>query len=279
MAGFPGYGIGGYGVSPYGGIGTGVTLSAAFALDTRTVRVTVVGVPKRSSPFATGDALNPATWALVNLATSKVYSVIQVTMVQDPDVFDVRVLENIGPITEQHRISSTTLQSTHNVTISAPTQIDFAGVLAEALSTPDKVTADRGLATTDIDNPPFARGVDPAGTLVITAGGDYALVDGQELVRKLVIRRLIAVPGDFFHMPSYGVGLRLKGIYTPSDLVALKAEIERQVRQEPEVASVKASPRISNGTLSVSVEVTLAPTGQKLTVQARSNVTNGALEF
>ena len=279
MAGFPGYGIGGYGTSPYGGVGTGVQLASAFALNTRTVRVAVVGMPLRSSPFATGDGLNPATWFVENLFTGQVYSVVAATLAQDPDTFDIALLEDMGPIAQTHRIGSTALRSTHGVLVSAPTTIDFPGVAALAKSTPEHQAADRRLAVADVASVEFPRGNAAAGTLLVTAAGDYDVVQGTALVRKLILRRLSTTPGGFFHLPDYGVGLRLKQTYNVGDLIKLKAEIERQLRREPEVAQVTATPSISSaGILTVLIRATLAPSGQQLSIGFRSLPT-GLLEL
>lgn len=106
------------------------------------------------------------------------------------------------------------------------------------------------------------------GTLVIEPGGDYASMTGAELIKKLILRRLTTKPGDFFHLPNYGIGLREKEPLPVADLRKLAKAIELQVAQEPEVAAVKATLTYSASAavLNVRVQVQLKPSGQQVAV-------------
>lgn len=106
------------------------------------------------------------------------------------------------------------------------------------------------------------------GMLEIESGGDYASMTGAELIKKLILRRLTTKPGDFFHLPNYGIGLREKEPLPVSDLRKLAKAIEVQVAQEPEVGAVKATLAYSASaaTLNVRVQVQLKPTGQQVDV-------------
>lgn len=116
-------------------------------------------------------------------------------------------------------------------------------------------------------------------TLRITTGGDYASQSGEALVKKLILRRLISKPGDFFHLPNYGVGLRVKEPIPTVDLRKLAVQIEQQINLEPEVAESRANLSYAAGTgmLVVSVKVRLKATGD--VIQADLAVPSGAVQF
>jgi hypothetical protein len=107
-----------------------------------------------------------------------------------------------------------------------------------------------------------------SGTLVIEADGDYASMTGAALIKKLILRRLTTKPGDFFHLPEYGIGLREKEPLPVADLRKLAKAIELQVAQEPEVGAVKATLAYSASaeTLNVRVQAQLKATGQQVDV-------------
>jgi hypothetical protein len=102
----------------------------------------------------------------------------------------------------------------------------------------------------------------------MTSGGDYKSVSGSELIRQLISRRLSTLRGEFFHLPDYGVGLRVKEPIPTSDQRKLKAEIERQVALEPEVSAVLATVQFQTALniLSVNVKATLRSTGDRIDI-------------
>ena len=116
-------------------------------------------------------------------------------------------------------------------------------------------------------------------TLRIGSGGDYVSQSGEALIRKLVLRRLISKPGDFFHLPNYGVGLRVKEPIPTVDLRKLAVQIEQQVTLEPEVAESRANLSYAAGTgsLVVSLKVRLKATGD--VVQTDMVIPSGAVQF
>ena len=118
-----------------------------------------------------------------------------------------------------------------------------------------------------------------SGTLTITTGGDYASQSGAELIKKLVLRRLISKPGDFFHLPNYGLGLRVKEPIPNVDLRKLAVQIEEQVNLEPEVAESRASLSYAagTGTLLVNLKVRLKSTGD--VIQTNMAIPTGAIQF
>ena len=105
------------------------------------------------------------------------------------------------------------------------------------------------------------------GALQIGADGDYTLQQGAALVRKLIIRRLITRPGEFYHLPDYGLGLRVKEP-VPGSIITLRGEIERQVELEPEVESALAKVSFSptNNILTIQLQVVLKATGESFQI-------------
>ncbi len=258
-----GFGISPFGLSAFGLVGAGtapLAMANAIAVSTNTVRVTLTAVALHSSSSTAGDALNPSTWSVVRDDTGFVFTVAQVT---EPNfsgmVFDITVLEPFGSISVTHTVASTTLLSSTFVPITAPTSEDFEGVASAVES-----IVRRKLTTVDIANPPNPVNTDsPGGTLVITSGGDYAYVSGTELLKKLIFRRLTTPQGGFFHLPTYGLGLGVKEPPTIADMIALKAAIDQQCEQEPEVANSDCSVSFdnANGILFVKLAVTQQSTG------------------
>jgi hypothetical protein len=105
------------------------------------------------------------------------------------------------------------------------------------------------------------------GTLQINTSGDYTTAQGRELLKKLIYRRLTTYPGEFFHLPRYGLGIVDKGLSTPGNIIKLRAEVERQATLEPEVERATASVTLSpDGTLLIKVLCVLRADGTTLDV-------------
>jgi hypothetical protein len=228
-----------------------VSLASAFAKDTHRVRVVTSGTPQAISRMLAGDALNPGTWLVSRLDTLALFTVLTVTKVSST-TYDVTLLEGLAPQLVSHRVSSTTLLSSTGVVIVPPTSADFAGLAESA-----PISSRPAGGSVDILNAPVPTS-DRIGGAFRIVSGDYATQSGVDLYRKLVVRRLTTKPGAFFHLPDYGLGLSLKEPVPMGSAPRLKAEIERQVRLEPE-------------TLEVSATVIVAPAGIE-TVNLRCKV-------
>lgn len=248
----------------------------AYPINWRTVRFVLAQPPDNAvSRCAPGDALNPASWAISRVDTGQVYTPIVVAQV-DVKTFDVTVREQLP----SHLIA--VLGDSSGVVTgggAGPGLVGLQGMTWKEVFTPEAATARKRKVGTDLANPPtFKPGTsDLAGTLVLR-GGDYTTVSGVDLVRKLIFRRLMTSLGSIFHLPKYGLGvLAVKDLFLPTDLPALKAEIERQCKLEPEVRSVKAGVTIDgNGILYISVDATVAPTGEKINVSMDSTFARAA---
>lgn len=266
-----GFGLDPFGLGPFGSAGDPLLLANAFASSTNSVRVTFNTPPRQSSMDAIGDVLNPDTWVLTDSLTGAFFTVLTVVPVSAPLVFDIFVLE---PFTNQEplQVFSSALLAPNGDLITPPRFFNFFGVAALAMQ-PSQLAATRKLAVTDIANPPAPTGSNSlAGTLVVTPGGDYATETGTDLLKKLIIRRLTTPQGAFFHLPNYGVGLRVKEKLPIGDLVKLKAQIESQVKQEPEVQDVSATVSLSNNILTVLLAVKERSTGTRIDIPLQSTL-------
>lgn len=264
----PGLGIDDFGLLPYGDAAgsIGVGLASARAVSTREVDVTTSNLVQDNSPFLAGDALNPNTWMLQRLDTFAFLHVVEVVQV-GTYTYRLLLLEELGPVAATHRVSSTSLLDVGGSPIVSPRSADFLGLLdANTLTVADRL-ANRRVRTRDFANPQLPGSAFLAGTLQIDPSGDYKLESGAALVRKLILRRLMSSPGDFFHLPNYGIGFRVKEPLPVSDLVKLKAAVEEQCAKEPEVEAAVASLSLStSGVLNVAVSARLRKTGEQVDI-------------
>lgn len=256
--------------------GAGTSILKALAVSTRDVQVSLSGEPLRSSAFGSGDALNPATWSVQRLDTAVLLTPVNVVAIS-PLVYQITTLEEFGPVEVTHRISSSTLLDSAGNLLKPPRQADFAGVLNEdAVKSSSAAARQRGGASDLANYPATVQLEGLGGTLRVSGGGDYVLVSGAELVRKLIMRRLVTRPGDFFHLPAYGIGVSNKEPVTGPALGRLRDEVVRQVKLEPEVQEASASLLLdSNGILTAQVRAKLRATGQAVDVtqELQSGVT------
>lgn len=264
MANVQGWGIDPFGTGIYGSVSTGnVSLAGARAISTHEVEVTVTGEAQDNSPFLPGDALNPSTWAIQRLDDN---SFLPVVNVQQTGTYKyvLLTLEEFGPVSVTHTVSSSTLRDGGGALITAPRSASFLGITdASEKDIASKLASQKHTAR-DYANPPTPDSTSMGGTLQITSAGDYQTVTGPELLKKLIIRRLISRPGDFFHLPKYGIGLRTKEPLPAADLPKLKVEIQRQVMLEPDVQSAQVQLLLdaSKNILFVNVTAQLRPSGE-----------------
>ena len=246
-----GWGKDSWGTSPWGGAVPldPLAIENARALSTKEIEVTLNRPAQVIAPTVAGDALNPITWNVQRLDTAFLFSVISVAQT-GPTTFVLSVLQDIGPARSTHRVSTTTLLDAIGGFISSPNSFDFAGLLeAAAKDAVTRAQRDSG-AVQDVANPPLPQ-TEPAtfvgGTLLINSGGDYERESGAPFIKKLILRRLLTLPGGFFHLPDYGIGLGVKELLPATNLLQLRASIIRQVEREPEV--VEADVRLLLGLL------------------------------
>jgi hypothetical protein len=261
-----GWGLDPFGITPYGSneAGVGIHVLSAVAIATNEVQVNLSGDVLASSSSGIGDALNPTTWLIQRLDNGEIFTPVEVVQLS-PTSFGIFTLEPFGPASVQHQVSSSTLLDQSGNLIVPPRSAKFAGVVDLNTVGNAALLANRRVASTDLANVQSPNNVESliGGTLLIDASGDYTTVTGVELVKKLILRRLTTRPGGFFHLPAYGIGLKVKEKIPITDLPKLKAEIERQTLLEPEVDTVAATvSQDVSGALTVIVKGTLKPTGE-----------------
>lgn len=231
----------------------------AYPTTIRSLVVELSTPPQASSAGIAGDALNPSTWTVTKPDGTRlpVFAVRR----SSAQVFELLLGRVLGP--EQgdvlHTVAFSGLLAIPGTSTLQSTQ-EFAG-LAEvvAMGTQD------GLV--DFANPQLPDGSRVGGTFLVDDSGGYEMDSGEAFLRKIVIRRLQTMPGEFFHMPDYGLGLRLKEPLQPGDLIKVKREADLQLLREPEFAEVRTSLKLaSNGTLSINVAIRLASTNQQVLV-------------
>lgn len=237
--------IGGFGEESFGdpmGGGGPIHVVRARAIGGRLVRVTFSGEPVHVSPSGRPDALNPANYlfsVFSGLATDPTAMAVEPAIAVGPtmnvasgefaaDVHTDRAL--VQGITYTVTVR-TTLGAKGGGTIGSPYAANFEGaaILSETVLLPRKI----GLA--DISNRPFD------GTFIVGDDGDLTPQDGVENLRKRMLRRAATPKNSFAHLPGYGVGVRVKQLYSPPQLQAMKADLQAQLLLEPEVASADVS--------------------------------------
>lgn len=257
------FGTGAFGTSGYGLDGVSIGVILAEALSTNSVRVTLSAEPRHNGGLEAGGALNPQTWLLTCTDTAETFTLLGVAQLS-PTEYELVTLEPLRDWHRTHRVASTTLLSALGAVITAPSYFDFPGVVADEtlLAPPHNRTR---YAVRDLANPQFpASGT--GGTLHVGSDGDYQNVVGDELVRKLLLRRLTTPKGAFFHLKDYGVGLGEKDLVVATAPAQLAAEVERQARLEPEVEEAKATVDIFvEGVVSVKL-LARTRTGSTITV-------------
>lgn len=252
------WGTGAFGASPS-------ALASAYATSTNDVTVNLTGPALTRHVVVTGDALNPNTWQIVRGDTNAIVPIASITQI-NPTQYVLHTQVALPPQYVLCTLFATTLLSATGGPISSPTSMQFYGVTEEATSTPAKQATSQTQTATDLLNrqsPSVDGSYGLSGTLV-ARGGDYANERGQSLQKKLIWRRLVAKPGDFYHLPDYGCGLSLKEPLPSSELTPLQSRIKQQVGLEQDVTNVSVSlvQDPTNGVLNVGLSYTDSATGQ-----------------
>lgn len=276
------YGTGTYGTGAWGGLPTDLELElVAYAVGDRLLRIELSMEPRHRSTTGPGDVLNPRSWRVLNQQTGIQWTILSVKQISET-VYELITLESF-PKYQQTLTVQTIGMMSHTGSPFPTASADFNGCYLNVSNTQDAQTAARGYYIQDLTNlpvPPMdvsvldqAQGSLVGGTLQIDSGGNYTVEYGPALVKKLIMRRLIARPGDFFHLPDYGLGLREKETLPRVELKKLAAAIEEAVRQEPEVADVRANLSYSAAAsaLIIQLKVLLKATGQVMGVSLNLN--------
>lgn len=251
------WGLGDFGLD-FWGVDPSLLMQSAIATSTHSVTVTLSQPVRARSPISPGDALNPGTWSITRVDTSRNFVVIGVLKVTTRR-FTLFLRTALDSVNRVHRVRATELISVSGLLISSPYEVDFRGVLA----------------TTRICEPsgPFDLRSSNiiGGGLVTNEAGGYQRIYGDEVIRKMIYRRLSTMPGSYFHLTEdeFGVGLKIKEVLRGSSLPALKVRVEQEIQREPGVLGVSTELSLSNGTLIIKAKVRTAAGTTETTVEAR----------
>jgi phage baseplate assembly protein W len=209
-----------------------------------------------------GDALNPRTWIVSRVDTGVTFTVLSVREVGSAvpaSVFELLLLQQLWPYGVSHKVHAPLLRDENGWAAEAPLEATFDGCQAQVFTAQASAQA-----LVDLAKPQLNDGLGGA-VFNIGASGDYDVESGTSLLKKLFIRRLTTNPGEFFHLTQYGIGLRLKEPLNTPRLAQLRAEVERQLRLEPEVDNASASVRLgADGLLVVTLAARLRATGTEV---------------
>ena len=271
-----GWGAGSWGASPWGtGTGTSASLSVSYAFASAINRAVVVvtAEPAHVNASALGDARNPSTWKLQRLDTSATFTILSVSEVSATS-YELTTLEPLADLTVVHRVTAVSLVDAAGNAAVAPLTADFNGILTQPGG--DAPTRDDDY----VDLRYYNVSRNPVGgTLNVGSDGDYQVMGGVELVRKLIIRRLTTLPGGFFHLPDYGFPFSPKDVVRPTELIKLKSALREAIMKEPEVedAGISLTLDASKGVLTVKVRAKLQAAGE--TLEINTELPLGAVGF
>ncbi len=237
------YGLGEWGLDFFG-TDPSLYLQNAVAVTTHSVLVTTSTNVRAISPLAPGDALNPASWTVTRVTGSLSYTVVGVLKVTDRR-FQLFLRTALSSVNYVHRVTATELRSSTGLLISAPYYAEFKGVLPTEAVVEQYRPFD--LLSSDV----------VGGSLRTNEAGGYVRVYGDDLIRKMVIRRLVTMPGAYFHIaPSdFGQDLKIKEPLRVSSLATLKVNIEDEIRKEPGVVGASCNLSLSSGILTIKARV------------------------
>jgi hypothetical protein len=259
------WGVGPWGIEPTTGV---FSIEDVFANSERTVRVTFTEPARVGTAFRTGAALNLSNWSISVVGATTNLRLIAVREVEGSGgrQFELYCLEKFPDVFHTLQVACPNIVSAAGASMVAPTTASCAAAQVPAAS-----KQINRVNFVDIRNRQAAPD-DVSGILAVQAGGDYASDSGDDLLYKMIVRRLIARPGEFTHIPRdrFGVGFRVQEPTPLSDVPALVAEIERQIRQEPDVDTVSARVDIDpDGIVYVTVSARRISTGNQIQVRSR----------
>jgi hypothetical protein len=230
--------------------------------------------PEYVSPITPTSAANVRNFTLVRMDTVEEIPLLSVAPVVG-DLVRLR-FTRLGAWesdTIVYRVTAAdTILAADGSPLVAPKAADFYGM-------PSVVTQRDDLRPlVDLRNPQSDSKVVNGG-LVVTTAGEYQLEQGLPLIRKLIVRRVTSALDSFYHLAGrgYGEGVQPAALYTASDLVLLRASLERAVLKEPEVEVARVSLTLqADGQLRIYVKAKLRRTNQQISLELVPQTTVGA---
>lgn len=251
----------------------GFRLVSAFPINSNTIRAVLSKEPRHQSALSSIDALNRLNWHVVVSAgagSDPVVERVENALPQPtlfagfPDAWSVDLRVDVQLLLAT-TYETRALPSSSFLAVAGPiTSVDGDAMAAD----PNDRHEHPGIVVPRPRRPPrssrAAVGVDLRydtfdGIFRLDGKNDIDVHAGPDALRKRIIRRLITARGGFRHLPTYGVGLRVKEINTTTSVAALRSEILRQVRQERDVADVDAVVQSLPGTGAVIIKITVKP--------------------
>lgn len=155
----------------------------------------------------------------------------------------------------------TRIRGANDEVFAGPSVFIYAGIARRRVvsAEPPTVETTKDFATVTTGLPGEAQG------FLFDPNNDIATDEGDRFLVKRVFRRLLSEPGAFSHLPNYGLGFSVKGLFKPSVMQSLASSATAQLRQEPDVlnAAVTLQPVATARGLLVRASIFLLRRGQE----------------
>jgi len=265
---------------PMGGGGP-ISVLRARAIQSQVVRIAFTEEPINVSPSGQYDAFNPANYAF-SVVSGQATAPQAVGVAQPIIVGPVAVVgggdeRGVDVFVDRALITGITYQVTvQNVRgrfggdLGAPVSATFPGSAKITIKNPPP----RKVELVDVASDPILGG------FTVDDSGDLADQSGKDGLRKRMLRRAYTPKNAFSHLPGYGTGLRLKKNFSSPQMAAYKADLEGQLKQEPEVA--QATVQVTQQTAGANSVITVVMTVRtKLgsIVSATTNLPTGGVSI
>jgi hypothetical protein len=264
-----GFGRLGLGLRSFGAGGP-LTVVRAVAVAGQVVRVVFNEEPLHRSPAGPADALNPSHY-LFTVPAANATAPVPVGVDRDPIVgpvygvgggteigMDVHVdRQLVAGVTYNVRIQG--IQAAAGGAIGSPDQADFGGVTQLV----EVKLPSRNQDLIDLSTPPAL------GHYVIDDSGDIGVTTPDESTRQRVYRRQTTRKNAFRFLIDYGAGPDHKGVASPTGVASWRADMLRQIKEEPDVANAAASMTLSSTGVVIAATAVRTKRGNYVSVGAR----------
>ena len=199
--------------------------------------------PRHNSPLGASDGLSRMNYTLSVVSGPGAAPVIEAVENPAPrpdDVVGFPLAWSVDLRLDRRILANTVYLVIASASLLAADDDPMAASPLDRDDAPGDITA----RTKPREAPPATRpGVDFqydffSGVFQIDPRGDLGVHAGIQALKKRILRRLLSRPGGFYHLPTYGVGLRVKEASGAGELNRLRQRIFDQIRQEEEVADL-----------------------------------------
>lgn len=253
------FGLAPFGTGPFGGPGQMLLLGMLTAASNELVAVFDVP-PKADDPKGYRSATNIKNWTLAAIdpriqstadpnvfyipsaEAVPIYTPRIIRATQDPNVEEQIHLYLDAPMEEDvsYDIEAINVEGDECETPTGPYIYRVRALYEGPIASPRFVQEDRYRDWASEPFPPDDRSL--AGSWLFDESGDVAIHNADASLRKRILRRLLANPGEFSHLPTYGVGvLELKRLLRPGVVQTLANRAAEQVKKEPDVINAGVS--------------------------------------